>query len=120
MTLQQATPVLKSSEHGACQVIIQEKVETTLLFGTGADAHVMPGYVGEQLGEPTLQPTHEQDLGAVGEVLVRGFTGRVKVQFKAVIARDARRCLLSGTQLRAKGCTSTVNQKRELSRTTEE
>ena len=61
MTLQQATPVLKSSEHGACQVKNQEKVGTTLLFDTGADAHVMPGYVGEQSGEPTLQPTRHMN-----------------------------------------------------------
>ena len=91
----QAKLVLESSEHVACQVKIQEKVETTWLFGTGADAHVMPKHVWEQLGELTLQPTsvtlkgaNGQDLGAIGEVLVRGFDGRVKVQFKAVVARQ--------------------------------
>ena len=33
-----------------------------------------------------------------------------KVQFTAVVARDARWCLLSGTQLRAKGYTFTLDQ----------
>ena len=36
--------------------------------------------------------------------------GQIKVQFTAVVARDARRCLLSGTQLRTKGYTFTLNQ----------
>ena len=109
-SVSQAKTVLESSEHVACQMKIQEKVETTWLFVTGADAHVMPKW--EQLGEPTLQSTSvtlkgakRQDLGAIGEVLVKGFIGKVKVQFKVVVARDARRCLLSGTQLRAKGYT---------------
>ena len=44
-------------------------------------------------------------------MLVRGFIGRVKVEFKAVVARGARRCLLSGTKLRAKGYMFTLNQK---------
>ena len=30
------------SEYAACQVKVQEKVVTTWLFDTGADAHVMP------------------------------------------------------------------------------
>ena len=83
---------------------------TTWLFDTGADAHVMPKSVCEQMGEPTLQTTKVtlrgasgQDLGAMGEV--RDFIGKVKVQFAAVVARDARRCPLSGTQLRTKGYT---------------
>ena len=72
----------------------------------------------EQLGEPTLQSTsvtlegaNGQDPGAICEVLVKGFIGKVKVQFKAVVARDARRCLLSGTQLRAKGYTFRLNER---------
>ena len=40
----------------------QEKVETTWLFDTVADAHAMPGLrVWEQLGEPTLQPTRHMN-----------------------------------------------------------
>ena len=90
-SMSQAKTVLESSEQVACQMKIQEKVETTLLFNTGADAHVIPKW--EQLGEPTLQSTSvtlkgakRQDLGAIGEVLVKGFIGKVNVQFKAVVA----------------------------------
>ena len=50
------------------------------LFDTGADAHVMPKHVWEQLGEPTMQATkvtlrgaYGQGLGAMGEMQVRGF-----------------------------------------------
>ena len=110
--------VEKGSEHAACQVKVQEKVVTTWLFDTGADAHVMPKCVWEQLGEPALQTTNVtlrgangQDLGAMVEVQVRGFIGKIKVQFTAVVARDARRCLLSGTQLRTKGHTFSLNQR---------
>ena len=105
------------SERVACQLKVEEKVQTTWLSDTGADAHVMPKYVWEQLGEPTLQTTrvtlrgaNGSDLGAIGEVLVRNFQWTKKVQFTAVGARDARRCFLSGTQLRAKGHTFTLNQ----------
>ena len=118
LSVGQEKVVLKSSEHVACQVQIQGKFETTWWFDRGADAHVMPKRVWEQLGESTLQPTsvtlkgtNGQHLGAIGEVLVRGSVGRVKVQFTAVFARDARRCLLSGTQLTAKRYTFTLNQK---------
>ena len=103
------------SERDVHQVRIQEKVETIWLCDTGADAHVMPVHVREQLGDPSLQTTqvalrgaNGQDLGAMGEVQVKGFFGKIKVQFTAVVARDARRCLLSGTQLRTKG--NTLNQ----------
>ena len=68
---------------------------TTWLFATRADTHVMPKCVWEQLREPALQTTNvtlrganEQDLGAMGEVQVRGFVEKIKVQFKAVVARD--------------------------------
>ena len=61
---------------------------TTWLFDTGADAHVMQKCVWEQLGEPALQTTNVtlrgangQDLGAMVEVQVRGFIGKIKVQF---------------------------------------
>ena len=77
----------------------------------------MPKYVWQQLGEPTLQTTRAtlrgadgEGLGATGELLVRGFIGQIKVQFAAVVARDARPCFLSGTQLRTKGYTFTLNQ----------
>ena len=43
------------SEHAACQVKVQNKVVTTWLFDTRADAHVMPKCVWEQLGEFALQ-----------------------------------------------------------------
>ena len=99
-------------EQVAYQVKIQEKVETTCLFDRGADAHVMPNCVWEVLGEPVLQTTrvtlrgvNGQDLGAIGELHVRSFTEKTKVRFTTVVARDARRCLLSATQLRSNGCT---------------
>ena len=40
-------------------------------------------------------------MGALGTTVVCGFLGSIKVQFRALVARDARRCLLSGTQLRS-------------------
>ena len=68
------------------QVRVQERVETIQLFDTGADADVMPKHVWEQLGEPTLQTTKVtlteasgQDLGAMGEVQVGSFIGKIKV-----------------------------------------
>ena len=104
-------------ERDVYQVRVQERVETIQLFDTRADADVMPKHVWEQLGEPTLQTTKVtlteasgQDLGAMGEVQVRSFIGKIKVQFTAVVARDARPCLLSGTQLRTKGYTFKFNQ----------
>ena len=81
----------------------------------------MSKYVWEQLEEPLLQPStvtlrgaNGQDLGAMGKVLVRNFIGGTKVQFIATVAKDARRCLLSGTQLRAKGYTFTLEQQRSF------
>ena len=41
----------------AYHVEVHEKVQTSCLFDTGVDAHVMPTYAWEQLREPTLQPT---------------------------------------------------------------
>ena len=35
---------------------------------------------------------------------------KLEVQFTTMVARDARRCLLSGWQLRTKRCTFTLNQ----------
>ena len=73
--------------------------------------------VWEQLGEPALQTknvtlrgANGQDLGPMGDVQARGPTCKIKVQFKAVVARDARRCLLSGTKLRTNGYTFTQIQ----------
>ena len=106
-----------SLEHDAGQVIVQAKIVTTWLFDSGADTHVMPKCVWEQLGEPALQTTKVtlrgasgQDLRATGEVQVRCFIEKIEVQFEAVVARDARRCLLSGIQLRTHGYTFTLNQ----------
>ena len=100
------------SEHAACQVKVQKKVVTIWLFDTGADAHVYAEVCVGTVGRictanknVTLRGANEQDLGAMGEVQVRGFIGKIRVQFTAVVARDARRCLLSGTQLRTKGYT---------------
>ena len=77
----------------------------------------MPKNVWEQFRAPTLQTTrvtlrgaNGQDLGAVGGLYVRSFIGKIKVQFTALVARDARRGLLSGTQLRTKEYTFTLNQ----------
>ena len=73
------------SERDVYQVRIQEKAETIWSFDTGADAHVMPKHVWEQLREPSLQTTKVtlrgatgQDLGAMGEVQVKGFIGKTK------------------------------------------
>ena len=83
------------SGHDGGQVKNAGKNVTTWLFDTGADTHVMPKCVWVLLGEPALQTTNVtlrrangQDLGAMGEVQVRGFVERIKVQFKAVVARD--------------------------------
>ena len=85
----------EDSERVAYQVKVQEKFQTTWLFDTEADAHVMPKFEWEQLGEPTLQTTREtlrgangQDLGAMGALPVRGFIRKIKVLFTAVVARD--------------------------------
>ena len=73
------------SERDVYHVRNQEEVETFWLFGAGADAHVMPKHVWEQLGEPSLQTTrvalrgvNGQDLGAMGEIQVRGLIGNTK------------------------------------------
>ena len=107
----------KDSERDVYQVRIQEKVETIWLFDRGNDAHVMPKHVLGQLGEPSLQTTRVTlrgasglDLGAMGVVQIRGFIGKIEVQFTTVVARDARRCLPSGTKLRTQGHTFTSSQ----------
>ena len=43
-------------------------------------------------------------------VQIRGFIGKIEVQFTTVVARDARRCLPSGTKLRTQGHTFTSSQ----------
>ena len=60
---------------------------------TGVDAHMMRKDLWEQLGEPTLQTprvtlrgANGEDLRAMGELLVRCFIGKIKVQSTAVIA----------------------------------
>ena len=57
------------SEHDAGQAIVQEKVVTTWLFETGADTHVMPKCVWEQLGDTALQNTNITLRGANGQDL---------------------------------------------------
>ena len=115
--MNQSRTTANDPERDVYHVRIQEKVETNWLFDTGADAHVMPKHVWEPLEEPSLQiprvtlrGSNGQDLGALGEVQVRGFIGKIKVHFTAVVARDDRRCLLSGY-------TFTLNQ-HEFSHTT--
>ena len=56
-SVNQSRTTENDSERAAYQVKVQEKVETTWSVDTGADAHVMPKYVWEQLGGPTLQTT---------------------------------------------------------------
>ena len=123
-SVKQSRTTDNDSERAAYQVKIQENVETTWLFNTGADAHVMPKYVWEQFRAPALQTTrvtlrgaNGQDLGAVGELHVRSFIGKIKVQF-TVVARDARRYLLSGTQLRTKVTRVTTLNQHEVPHTT--
>ena len=109
--------VQNCSEHDVGQVKVEEKVVTIWLLDTRAVTHVMPKCLWEQLGEPALQTTNVtlrgangQDLGAVGEVQVRDFIEKRQVQFKTVVARDARRCLLRGRQLRTHGHTFTLSE----------
>ena len=68
------------------------------MFDTSADAHVMPKHLWEvgraynaKTTKVTLRGANGQDLGAVGEGNVRGFVGKIKVHFTAVVARGARR-----------------------------
>ena len=70
------------SERDVYQVRIQEII---CLFDTGADAPYGGAFTA------TLRGANGPDLGAMGEVQVRGFIGKIKVQFTAVAARDARR-----------------------------
>ena len=109
--------VRNCSEHDVCQVIVQEKVVATWLLDIRAVTHVMPKCLWEQLGELALQTTNitlrganGQDFGAMGEVQDRGFIEKAQVQFKTVVARDARRYLLSRIQLRTHGHTFTLSQ----------
>ena len=110
-SVNQSRTIENDSERDVNQIRIQEKVETTCLFDTGADAHVMPKHVWEQLGEPTLHTTRVTLRGANG---FRGFIEEITVLFTEVVAQDARRCLLGRTQLRTKGCTFTLHQHRSF------
>ena len=51
----QSRTTQNDSERNVYQVRIQEKFETIWLFATGADVHVMPKHVWEQLGELSMQ-----------------------------------------------------------------
>ena len=86
-SVNQSSTTEDDSERAACEVKVQEKVQTTLLFDTRAHAQVMPQYVWKHLGELALQTirvtlggANGQDFGAMGELLVRGFLGKIKVQ----------------------------------------
>ena len=92
------------SEHAACQVNVQEKVVPTWLFDTRADAHVMPKCVCVRTVGRTYTANNkcyrEERMDKTLEPWVR-FKSEVsleknKDQITAVVARDARRCLLSG------------------------
>ena len=48
-----------------------------------------------------LRAASRQDLGDLGTIMVGSFLGSIMVQFRAVLARHASRCPLSGTQLRS-------------------
>ena len=96
-SVNQSSTTEDDSERAASEVKVQEKVQTTWFFVTRAHAQVMPQYVWEHLGELTQQTTREtlrgangQDLGAMGELLVRGFLGKIKVQC-AVHSGDCKR-----------------------------
>ena len=71
-----------------------------------------------QTTKATLRGASGQDIGATGEVQAKGFIEQIEVPFTAVVGRDARRCLFSGTQLRTKGYTLTLNSTREIPLTT--
>ena len=106
-----------SSERVPYQLKIKEMVETTWLFDTGADAHfdsaVRVGTAGKTYianNKSNTERSKRTRPWSLGDLLVRGFLWETKVQFTVVVARDARRCLLRGTQLRGKRYTSTLNQ----------
>ena len=50
-----------------------------------------------------------EDLGAFGTVKVRGFLNGQRVEFEAVVATKAQKCLLSGVKLRENGCQLTLS-----------
>ena len=54
-SVNQSRTTQHDSERDVYQVSFQAKVETIWLCDTGADAHVMPKHLWEQLGEPSLQ-----------------------------------------------------------------
>ena len=112
VAMDQSVNQLRTAEDDPECVAYQEQyrseVETTWWFDTGAyapcDAEVRWR---ENL---TLRGANGQDLGAMGDLLVRGFMAKTQVQFRVVVARDARQCFLSGPQLRAKGHPFILNQ----------
>ena len=50
-----------------------------------------------------------EDLGALGTVKVRGFLSGQRVEFEAVVARKAHKCLLRGVKLRENGYLLTLS-----------
>ena len=50
-----------------------------------------------------------EDLGALGTVKVRGFLNGQRVEFEAVVATKAQKCLLSGVKLRENGYQLTLS-----------
>ena len=53
----------------------------------------------------TVRGACGQEQGVLGMILAKGFFCSRKLHLRAAVAREARRCLLSGTQLRPQGYT---------------
>ena len=59
-----------------------------------------------------------QDLGAMSEVLVRGFMGKVKVQFVAAVAQESKTMPFERHATQSEGVRVHVEPKRKLPHTT--
>ena len=86
------------------------------LLDTEADFQVMTMVEWRRLGEPMLTETKVklttasgEDLGALGTVKVRGCLKGQRVDFEAVVATKAQKCLLSGVKLRENGYQLTLS-----------
>ncbi len=92
-------------ENDSYEVLISE-----WLLDTSADGHVMTMVEWRRLGQPMLTETKVklmtasgEDLGALGTVKVRAWLNGHQVEFEAVLATKAQKCLFSGVKLREKG-----------------
>ena len=82
-----------------------------------ADVHVMDKLSWIRLGSHPLKPTTVKlrgasgaDLHAFGTCQVRGTSGKQPRALEVIFSEGARRCLLSGTQLRSQACTVSISQ----------